>query len=98
METEDVMKSFKYERLKSDPTAYMLMYYSNDQQLIIVPKLFESPRAAYERVIDLCKEFGSSITWNADDDSPLLTGTFDNGATMTIMPLDIRDVIRARLH
>lgn len=98
METEDVMKSFKYERPKSNPTAYMLMYYSNDQQLIIVPKLFKSPMAAYERVIELCKEFGSSITWNTDDDSLLLTGTFDNGATMTIMPLDIQDVIQARLH
>lgn len=98
METEDVMKSFKYERLRTDPTAYMLMYYSNDEQLIIVPKLFHSAKAAYERVIDLCREFGSSITWNTDDDSPHLTGTFDNGATMTIMPLDIRDVIQARLH
>ena len=98
MNTEDIMKSFKYERPKSSPTAYMLMYYSDDQQLIIVPKLFESPRAAYERVIDLCREFGSSITWNTGDDSPHLTGTFDNGATMTIMPLDIQDVIQARLH
>ena len=98
MEIDDVMKSFTYERKLGDPTAYMIMFYSSDEQLLIMPKLFSSARSAYDRVIALCKQFDTNVTWNLDDEDPYLTGQFENGASMTIVPVDVADVILARLH